>query len=378
MKPKRILYIITKSNWGGAQRYVHELARETKSSGHEVAVACGGVGLLVDRLSRENIPVFHIHSFVRDIHFMSEVRALFELFTLLRTYRPDVVHVNSSKAGGTGAFVARLAGVPHIIFTAHGWPFFEKRSLPIRGLIWFFSYLTVLLSHRTIVVSEHDQTHAHMWGLAKKITCIRIGIPPIPFESRDDARHTLFDETTIKAKEDALWLVGTGELTHNKNTAFLVQALAQLTSHDKNRVFLTLIGDGELRQSLATQIKKLGLQDHIHFLGFVPEARLFLTAFDVFLIPSLKEGMPYGLLEAGSSGLACIGSNVGGIPEVILHEHTGLLIDPHDPATLTQALTTLIHDGEKRRAYGTALQTRVRTQFSFSNMRDETIALYEA
>src|SRR3989338_454048 len=121
--PMRILYVITKANWGGAQRYVYDLATAAKEAGHEVAVAVGGTGILTKRLQEASIrtielPLRQRRTFLLDLFTFG---SLFSLIRVFRAERPDVVHLNSAKAGGLGGLAARLAGVPRIIFTAHGW-----------------------------------------------------------------------------------------------------------------------------------------------------------------------------------------------------------------------------------------------------------------
>ncbi len=374
---KKILYVITKSNMGGAQRYVFDLATSLPKDTYDVTVAFGGNGLLAERLHKAGIQTATIKSFERDINMRKEIFAFFELFTLMRTIRPDIVHLNSSKAGGTGALVARLCGVKNIIFTAHGWPFYEKRSCMWRTLIWFLSYLTALLSHRIIVVSEHDNRKAHMPGLTRKIVKIHTALPPITHRSKTDARTALFEEEIIKKHSDKIWVVSTGELTQNKNIGMLIEAIAKLPSVIKNQVFLTIIGDGELRKHLESLVRTHTLQEQVHFLGFIPEVRTLLTAFDIFVMPSQKEGFPYGLLEAGAAGLAVIASTVGGIPEIVEHKKTGLLMPSNEIHELVSALTTLIENKEMRGEIGQKLIEKVSTEFALKEMTTKTITLYE-
>lgn len=362
---------------GGAQRYVFELATGLPKDQYEVLVACGGNGHLTEKLERAGIRTYHIKSFERDIRLGKELRSMAELYALIAKERPDVVHLNSSKAGGSGAFIARLCGVKKIIFTAHGWPFYEPRGIVWRILVWFFSYLTTLLVHHVIVVSRHDYDGARMPGLMHNIHIIHTALPDIDFESRDDARATLFPPQVIEAHTDDLWLVSTGEHTNNKNLSMLVHALADLRELGHHHLFLTLMSDGEERIQLENLVTLHGLQSHIYFTGFVPEARTFLKAFDIFLIPSWKEGFPYGLLEAGAAELAVIASNVGGIPEIIEHGNTGYLIDPHIPESLTDALTTLITDSKKIHTLGATLHTRVTTALRIETMRTHTYTLYQ-
>ena len=125
----RILYLITKANWGGAQRYVYDLATAAKTQGYDVSVAYGEEGPLAPRLRASGIPAERIRGLARDIGWLREARAFFSLLRLLRRERPEVIHINSSKAGILGCLAARFTGVPRIIFTAHGWAFNEARPL---------------------------------------------------------------------------------------------------------------------------------------------------------------------------------------------------------------------------------------------------------
>ncbi len=375
-RKKKILYVITKSNFGGAQRYVFELATALKADGHDVAVAFGGSGVLKEKLEATGIRAHVIKNFERDINLVKEFRAMYELRDIIRRERPDILHLNSSKAGGTGAFVGRLTGVKNIIFTAHGWPFFEKRNMMWQVIVWTFSYVTTLLAHKVIVVSEHDLTHARMPFLGHTITMIHTGVGEIDFLPRHQARALLFSEKERTSHATDLWLVSTGEHTANKNLFALLEAVHMHNlSHDQ-KLFLTLMSEGEYRTQLETYAREHGMETQVHFTGFVSDAPQYLKAFDVFVLPSLKEGLPYGLLEAGKADLACVASNVGGIPEVIDHEKSGLLIDPQSVESLTIALTTLAHDTEKRHTFGAALHEKVTTHFSLSEMMEKTRDLY--
>jgi glycosyltransferase involved in cell wall biosynthesis len=377
MAKQKILYIITKSNFGGAQRYVYDLATSLPKDRFEVSVAMGGNGLLKTRLEEAGIQTYEVRGFERDIDIFKEFRSMRELFMLMRKVRPDIVHLNSSKAGGTGALIARLCGVKQIIFTAHGWPFYEPRGFIARTLIWFFSYLTTLLVHKVIVVSEHDKLNARMPGFQGKITKIHTALPPIEFEERMVAREALFSSELIRAHEHDTWLVSTGELTSNKNVGALIEAFATLPSTTRERCFLTIVGDGELRVHLESLVRFYELTDRVHFTGFVPEVRRFLTAFDVFVMPSLKEGFPYGLLEAGVAGLACIASNVGGIPEILADGTTGILTDPCDVKSIRDAIVRLEEDPHLRATFGKLLSEHVHSTYTLSHMVEETVRLYE-
>jgi len=151
---KKILYVITKSNWGGAQRYVYDLATHAKERGFTVLVACGSTGELTERLEKKDIPLRIIPSLGRNVRIFKELHAFFALLFLFRKERPDIIHLNSSKVGAMGGLAGRIARVPKILFTAHGWAFNEERTLFSRIIIAFIHYLTVFFSHQTIAVSK--------------------------------------------------------------------------------------------------------------------------------------------------------------------------------------------------------------------------------
>lgn len=372
-KKKRILYVITKSNFGGAQRYVYELATNLEKEKFEVAVAFGGSGILKTKLEEADIKTYEIKSFERDINLAKEIQAMQELRSIISTFDPHILHLNSSKAGGSGAFIGRLAGIPKIIFTAHGWPFYEKRNVIWRALVWFFSYLTVLFSHKTIVVSRHDFKKHIMPLISYKIVQINTAVPKIHFKEKTESRLELFSEEIRLAHENDLWVVSTGEFTQNKNLLPLLKAVSNHNKSENKKIFLSLIGDGEDREKLQSYVHANNLSDQVSFLGFVENARLYLKAFDVFVIPSLKEGLPYGLLEAGAAGLYCVASNVGGIPDVIENGINGTLIHPEDTKELVSALEHIPIDVEQ---VGARLKARIEKDFSLSQMIEKTERLY--
>jgi len=376
-KKKKILFIITKSNFGGAQRYVYELATGLPTEQYEVVVAFGGSGILKEKLEVAHIRTVSLHTLERDVRVTQEFHAFRELYHLIEKEQPDVVHLNSSKVGGSGAFIARLCGVKNIIFTAHGWPFYEDRSFMWRAIVWFFSYLTTLLSHRVIVVSQHDFVQAHMPGLRRKIIHIPTAIGTVPFLPKDVARDFLAEHTHTTITSDTLLVGSIGEYVKNKNLLIAIKAIENVHAHTAQKILYILIGnDGDERTMLEEYIREHNLLGTVILAGFVDNARNYLKAFDLFLMPSLKEGLPYGLLEAGVAGLPVIASNVGGIPDIIEHGVTGYLINPRTPDTLIDGLNEFIENPTKTHEWAHTLHTRVTTTFRIDTMRAHTYALY--
>lgn len=359
-KKKRILYVITKSNFGGAQMYVYDLATAMQTAGHEVTVACGPGGSLIDKLATAGIETKIIPAFARDIHIGKEIQSWFQLWRIIRSVRPDIIHTNSPKAGGSAAFVARLCRVPTIMYTAHGWPFFEQRSWLWRKLAWIFSYLTVILSHKIICVSTHDCTQ-HGFGGKKKFTLIHNGVSLPTQASSSDIIRT----------RSSLNILSVAELNHNKNIAAAIDAVAQYNQSHEQKISYYIMGDGEDKATLQTHIETVGAGASIHLLGFVHEPFQYLSSFDALLMPSRKEGLPYALLFANAAGLPMIGTRVGGIPDIITSEN-GLLLNKPTPAEIEKALVEIADEATRAKL----TNNPKRPVFTLETMIEKTHALY--
>src|SRR3990167_7395686 len=189
---KKILFLITKATWGGAQKYVYDLATNLSKDQFEPIVAFGEYGRLQQLLNETKIETRRIPSLGRDIALVSDITSFFQILVCLRRLRPDVVHLNSSKAAALGALAARILGVKRIVFTVHGWPFNEKRNAVARALIYFISWFTTFLSHETIVVSKSDEVHGKtMRAVAGKIHYIPIGIEVPEYCTPEEAMQHL-------------------------------------------------------------------------------------------------------------------------------------------------------------------------------------------
>lgn len=368
---KRILYVITKANWGGAQRYVFDLAVAARDQGHEVAVLSGAPGELTRRLEAAQIPVIPVPELARDIRIGSDLAAFRKLREHIRAFRPTVVHGNSSKAGGLVALASRLERVPRIIFTAHGWAFNEDRPLWQKPIIALLHYLTVLLSDETICVSNAMRRQAwFMLGARTKMQVIHNGVTPLSLLSKEEARQKLYPNAPF-----SFWIGTIAELHPVKQLSVLVDAMHKLASRYPD-VGLVIIGEGQEREALTAQIKHLGLEDRVRLCGHVEQAAIHLSALDVFVLPSRSEGLAYVILEAGLASLPVVASRVGGIPEVITSASQGTLVHSGDAAMLAGALRRYKEDAVLRETHGKALNLRVTHDFSTLRMVERTLALY--
>ena len=356
----KILYGITKSNFGGAQRYVFDLATETKKVGHVVTVVCGQRGKLVEKLEEEQVRVIMLGNLERDISLIQEIKSFIEIIKILKEEKPDVFHINSSKMGGLGTIAGRLIGLKKIIFTAHGWAFNEPRPIWHKILIKFFVWLTIITSHKTICVSDEAMKQVSRWPFVRnKLVMIHNGV----------------SEFDLARREDKSFTVGsTSELHKIKGLDVLLTAWSKFIKNREAR--LIIVGSGEEKNRLENMAQKLGISGSVIFKGFVDNARLLLSDFDIFCMPSRSEAMPYGLLEAGLAGLPVIATNVGGIPEVIESGINGVLIPKEDSEALFSSLILLSEDTELRQRLGTNLKKSIQENFSFEKMLKKTFELY--
>ncbi|MEK7194460.1 MAG: glycosyltransferase family 4 protein [Patescibacteria group bacterium] len=366
----KILFGITKSNFGGAQKYVFDLATETKKLGHDVSVVCGGNGMLVNKLKKEGIRVINLVGMERDVRLDEEVKSFFEILRILRKEKPDVFHINSSKMGGAGALAARIAGIKKIIFTAHGWAFNEERPRLQKLIIEKLAWLTVFLSHKTICVSERLRLDMINKPFIKGgLVVINNGIEEFKLLSQEIAREKL----DIKLPENSV-LVGTlSELHYTKGLDIALRAINKTPEN----VHLAIFGDGEAKRELQNLSKNLGLSERVRFFGFVDDAPKYLRAFDIFTLTSRTEGLPYVLLEAGLAELPVVTSNVGGIPEIIKDKETGMLVPKENPKILAEIITKLSNNVEERKRLGENLKKSVVTNFSKQKMVEKTLSLYQ-
>lgn len=359
-----VLFVITKSNWGGAQRYVYDLATNPQP-GFTVAVVAGGNGILIQRLEEAGVRTIPLRALQRDVSLLKDLWSMFELYAICRKEKPDVVHLNSSKVGALGAFAARLAGVPRIIFTAHNWFHNESRPIYVRAVTWLIQALTQLLVHQTIAVSD-----AMVKTAPFPTRCVRVynGVRGTALRARSEAREYLLAKGAIL--DDRIAVGTIGELHKNKGHDVLLEAFVKL----RGPATLTIIGEGEERPRTEARVQKLGLAN-VSLVGHVDGASEYLSAFDVFVLPSRTEAFAYVLLEAGLASLPVVATNVGGIPELIT-EKTGVLVRTNDPEALTQGLDALIASHEARVRYGSALHTVVTCDFSMEDMVAKTYAYY--
>lgn len=383
---KKILYVITKSAWGGATRYTYDLAVNLSRAEFEVWLAAGPAEKnnknLFGALQNTGVHCFTIKNFQKSVNPLKDIFAFFEILSLIKRIKPDIVHVSSSKAGGlTGIaiFFYKLLTLNFkllTVFTAHGWAFHENRQEWQRWLIKLLSRLTVFFYDRVIVVSEFDRVSAIKNKIAppKKFITIHNGINSnsLNFLNKTEAREKLL----TPEKADGFWIGTIGEFTKNKGHKFLIKAAAKLAKKYPEIKFIIIGHRGEEKQKCLSLIDRYSLQNNVFLVDNRPDAAIYLKAFDVFILPSLKEGLPYALLEAGSAGLPTIASETGGNPEIIADQQSGLLIKPANAKEIIKAVEKLMTDNNLCQTLAKNLREKIIGEFSLKKQLEKTIEIY--
>lgn len=362
-----VLLLVTLSEWGGAQHIVYLLARYLRAD-YEITVGCAPGGELVDKLTQEGIRVVSIPEFTRNLHPLKDLRALWRLYCFIKSERFDLVHAHSTKAGLIGRLAARLAGIRSIVFSAHGWPFTEGRSLWKRRLLALMERVAAYCSTKIVCVSEHDRQLALKFNVARpaKLIVIHNGLDPQPFLQADGAR--------VKQQlglDKCLALTFVGRLAPPKEPLVLLTALQKLPNAK-----VILVGEGPMRPEIEQFVKRNQLEDRVMMLGMREDVPEILAASDVFVLPSRWEGLPLVIIEAIFAGLPVVATRVGGISELVEEGVNGWLIPRSDPRAMAQALQRLTEDEFRRKQMGKAGREKALEQFTLERMVAQYRELY--
>ena len=365
MNKKKILFLITKDDVGGAQKYVNDLRAYLDRQKFTVKILTGGKGG-VHFLSNAFYPQFL---------FLNDVAALVELIIKFWREKPDVVHLNSSKAGVIGAFAAKIIGIPKVVFTAHGWVFNPDNRLSFwrRWLYRFFHRIASKFQDVIINVSEYDRQLAVRYDIApsKKLLTVYNGISDVAFLNKKDARRALKTISGHPVSLDGTWIGSIGRLVVEKDYATLIEAAALV----KNATFF-ILGSGSEYRKLKSKSEKLKIADRVCILEDMAPAAPYLKAFDIFILSSIKEGLPYTMLEAMAAELPIVVTRVGGMTEII--EGRGLVMPPREPEELARAINYFIENPSEAKKMAVAAHNFLEDQLSLDKMIRETQKIYLA
>ena len=325
------------------------------SMGYEVQVACNfddrsslsdeKVAVLKDKLTAMGVK-FHNIPFQRQPLKPDNLKAYSQLKALIDEEKFDLIHCHTPVGGiltRLAAIASRKKNKTKVIYTAHGFHFFKGAPV-INWLIYFTaeklcSYFTDTL----ITINKEDFNNAENKLNAKKVCYVPgVGVDTAFFYENAGKREELLGE--ISADKDSVILLSVGELSDRKNHGVSIKALSQIRN---DKVHLVIAGTGEKREEFLSLAKDLGVDGRVHLLGFRTDIPALLKSADIFLFPSVQEGLPVALMEAMSSGLPVICSEIRGNTDLI-DESCGILCPATDVDAFKTAIEKLIADGALR------------------------------
>jgi len=383
VKHKKIIFLVTQSEMGGAQRYIYEVSKALAER-HEILVAAGeGDGELFDKISKSKIQNPKLQLKTQKLKYLARtpnpyvlISAIAEIRRVLKEEKPDVLFLCSTTAGLLGSIAGGLASrgeakPPRVIYRIGGWAFRDPRPGWKNWLIFWAEKLTARFKDLIIVNSEYD------WRIAveKKIAspekiikiCNGLDIDSLNFLPREEARQKL-----SRFRLNSLWIGCVANFYKTKGLEYLIGALSRLSLLGRLSLVTIIIGDGKQRPQLEAQIKKLGLKDKVILAGRMADAYRYLKAFDIFVLPSLKEGFPWVILEAMAAELPIVATSVGALPEIIENGKEGFLVEQKNSQALAEKIKWLMEHTQEAKVMGIEAKAKLVKKFSLQDMIEST------
>ncbi len=380
MKKIKIAQVITRMDWGGSPDIVRIICNKLEPLVYEITLISGQT-LYPSKKTKEFLPHFGnkftvIQELRRDINPFYDLRALSKLYQLFRKEKFDIVHTHTAKAGALGRIAAKLAGTPRIIHMSHGHNFYGYFGVLGSAMVTVVERFCNKFTDKIIALTELEKEDLIKFKVCKpeKVAVVNSGL------ELDSYRKVNVDAVNIKQSfgiEPHLNLVGMiSRLEPVKGADHIVRAAKIVIDRFVNVRFL-IAGEGALREKMEADARELGIFDKFLFLGWREDIREILSVLDLLVQPSLNEAVGRILIEAGACGVPVVATKVGGIPEIIKDNETGILVLPKDADSLAKGILFLLENKEKRVAMGEKAKAWVDEKFSAEKMVNEISDLYK-
>lgn len=359
----KVLHVNTHMNIGGIGNYILNLTSSMKKKGIDSIVASSGGGLEAElaglSIKHERIGL--------DTKFEFAPRVIisgFRLAGIVKREGVDIIHAHSRVSQVASSIASCITGVPYVT-TCHG--YFKKRLRKVFDT-W---------GSKVIAISDAVKIHLikDLGVREDRIALIYSGIDISRFSKS-------YTEAELRVLKDKLMLrsgpiIGTiGRLSPVKGQRFLIEAMKYIVK-ERPDVELLIVGDGEEKTALEKLASSFGLEKTVHFAKADLDTPKFLSVMDVFVFPSLKEGLGIALLEALASGRACVASDAGGIGDIVKDGLSGILVRPMSAHDIGEAVIKLLSDEDLRRMLSEAGCAMVKERFTLDLMRDNILDLYK-
>ncbi|HZZ99604.1 MAG TPA: glycosyltransferase family 4 protein [Candidatus Paceibacterota bacterium] len=374
---KRVFFLVTQSEFGGAQQFLFRFIEKLRRRPFELIVAVGADGdnSFSQAIGRLGVEVLTIPSLRREPSYLTDLGAIWAVRKVIKKFHPDTVFLNSSKAGFIGSLAARLASKRiNVVYRIGGWSFNDPRPALERWLYRQLEKFSARWKDYIIVNNLHDQQQADKLKIKprKQLLLVHNGIDPYGLQllSREEARGELF--RAMNTEDQSQKIIGTiANFYPAKGLEYLLEAAEQST---EDKIFC-VIGDGDERPKLEKIIADKNLSKKVSLIGKRDQASQYLAGFDVFVLSSVKEGFPWALLEAMSAKLPVVATAVGAVPEMIDDGTNGYLVPPRNALALTEAIAKILSNELKAKEMGIQAHQKVLFSFSAETMTDSIARL---
>ncbi len=370
VKKIRVLEMIDDASIGGGQVHVLMLAKYLDREKFEVSIACNGRGFLVDEAGKLGIDTISVSMDNR-----ITLKTLREVMQIFRLGNFDILHTHGGTAGFWGRICAFTARKPIVrIHSYHGMHYLSKNY----AFPWYLrviDQLLLCLTDKVICVCPSDYRKGLEAGIVnkKKGIVIQYGIEKERFQ--DIGRRKVL-RTNYGLSESTILFGNVGRLHVQKGQRYLLEAFQTVKNNNPN-VHLWIVGEGELLHELIKLAQDLGIHDTVQFLGARTDIPEILSAMDIFVLPSLWEGQPISIMEAGAAGKPVIATSIDGIADMLCDGENALLVPAKDPTALAAAMTRVIKEPELRNHLSDSVQATISESFTAINMAKRIRDLYQ-
>ncbi|MGE4284746.1 MAG: glycosyltransferase family 4 protein [Clostridia bacterium] len=311
-------------------------------------------------------------------------RNIFDFKNIIKAYKRinraieelgiEYIHCNTPIGGFLGRVCGKRCKVKKVIYTAHGFHFYK--GAPFLNWLVFYPIERFLARWTDIIltINEEDYNRACSFKLRNQGNVFKIpgvGIDVKKINLIEGKREVFRRE--LKISEKSLIVLSVGELNRNKNNIVIIKALAKLKNPN---IHYVLCGIGPKKNYLQTKARKYGIEHNTHFLGFRKDIVEIIKSSDIFVLPSLREGLPRSLMEAMACGLPCVVSNIRGNVDLIEHNYNGYLCDPKKADDYANAISMLVKDANQRDAMGIENSKRI-LRYDVSSVVKELSEIYK-
>ena len=386
-EPIKVLRVIARLNIGGPARHAALLDEALGKRGFKTLLVYGtpapDEGTLEQLVAERSLPSFPIPDLGRALKPWSDLRAFIQLTRLVFRERPDVVHTHTAKAGVLGrlaAFAYNTTGRRHrrcfVVHTFHGHVLSGYFGSPASVAIRWIERTLARLTDRVVTISERQRTDlVTRFAIVarEKTAVIPLGLDLEPLSALSGPQVDAKRRFGFDGSELVFGYIG--RFVPIKDLDTLVRAFSQVV-RSSSRVRLLMLGDGQLRSQLEALARSFGVSETVKFAGWQLDLPLVYSAIDIVVLSSLNEGTPVAIIEAMAAGLPVVATSVGGVPDVVHHQRTGLLVPPRDPDQLAGAMSTMAGNEGLRAELGAAGRREALDRFSIGRLASDVDALY--